>query len=121
MLKISITGTPRSGKTTVALIVGQALRDRRYVVEHLDDSDAVKYGKLGPPNTSEARSVQIQSESVDYEERGPAGVTLEVPSIQIVQPVGNCDGSGLYKDDPSKETRRGEKLSQRCPGCRACR
>lgn len=65
---------------------------------------------------------------VEFVERtGPLGIpqawAKEVvrSSITIVEPVGNCDGSGLYKDDPSKEDRRGARLATRCPGCRACR
>lgn len=43
-----------------------------------------------------------------------------LPSIEIVQPVGNCDGSGKYRYDSSQEDGRGELLKQPCPGCRAC-
>ena len=41
--------------------------------------------------------------------------------ITITQPVGNCDGNGLYAYDTTKEDGRGEFLSAPCPGCRACR
>jgi hypothetical protein len=41
--------------------------------------------------------------------------------MSTVQPVGNCDGSGKYAYDASKEDGRGAKLATKCPGCRACR
>lgn len=32
----------------------------------------------------------------------------------------DCDGSRLYAHDSNAEDGRGEKLAERCPGCRAC-
>jgi hypothetical protein len=40
-------------------------------------------------------------------------------TIEIVMPVGNCDGSRLYASDDTAEDGRGPRLSERCPGCRA--
>ncbi len=42
--------------------------------------------------------------------------------IVITQPIGNCDGSGLYEYDPDfdNDEGRGAPLKERCPGCRAC-
>lgn len=41
--------------------------------------------------------------------------------IILEQPIGNCDGSREYAwDSSNREDGRGEKLSERCPGCRAC-
>lgn len=42
-------------------------------------------------------------------------------SILIIEPVGNCDGSGLYAYDRNADDGRGQKLKTRCAGCRACR
>ena len=45
----------------------------------------------------------------------------DLPSdIRITQPIGNCDGSGEYSYDRSKDNCRGARLKKRCPGCRAC-
>ena len=43
------------------------------------------------------------------------------PALAITQPWSNCCGDGIHADDPSKEERKGERLAQPCPGCRACR
>lgn len=45
----------------------------------------------------------------------------EPAEVTIDQPVGNCDGSGMYAYDPSTEDCRGAKLATPCPGCRACK
>lgn len=49
-----------------------------------------------------------------------AAVTHQIGDFAIVQPVGNCDGSGKYAYDPNNEDGRGEPLAEPCPGCRAC-
>jgi hypothetical protein len=41
--------------------------------------------------------------------------------VEIDEPVGNCDGSGLFRYDASTFDGRGERLAEPCPGCRACR
>lgn len=40
--------------------------------------------------------------------------------IEIVQPIGNCDGSRKYAYDSTKEDGKGARLAKPCPGCRAC-
>lgn len=45
----------------------------------------------------------------------------KIGNVTLVSPMGNCDGSTLYKEDPTKEDYKGEKLETPCPGCRACK
>jgi hypothetical protein len=51
---------------------------------------------------------------------GPTERPREVCDIEIVQPIGDCDGSRHYAYDSSKENGRGAPLASECPGCRAC-
>ena len=79
--------------------------------DFLDECQECGVGReIGGKDAVEALAQRLEAAS---ETAGPGPV--------IVQPVGNCDGSWLFKDDPTHPDRRGARLTEPCPGCRACK
>jgi hypothetical protein len=83
----------------------------------LTDIHTETVAALGGDMTEENRR---KAKEINFHQLYGGTASKQVGEIEIVQPVGNCDGSKVYAWDKTKEDGRGAKLAKRCPGCRAC-
>jgi len=103
-------------KCGAALVVHPNGEVLAWWVEKKADVDRIVAKRRAEIERKIAELRQLGSIEIERSRSEPRGM-----SVEIVEPVANCDGSGLYAYDRTREDGRGVKLALPCSGCRACR